>query len=89
LAAGASVGDAALDSVALGPSAAGTRGATSAALASAGRQLAPAWPRLAARTWHSRLQNHASRHRPQRSRRPSLLSHARQELMEVGAMVFS
>jgi len=43
---------------------------------SVGRQLAPEWPCLAAVTWHSRLQNHTPRHRPQRSSLASLLPHA-------------
>jgi len=71
--------------VVLGPAASGTRGATSASAAlgaggpSAGRQLAPEWPCLAAATWHSRLQNHTPRHRPQRSSLLSLLPHAWRE----------
>jgi len=44
--------------------------------APAGRQLAPEWPCLAAMIWHSRLQNHTTRHRPQRSSLASLLPHA-------------
>jgi len=43
---------------------------------SAGRQLAPLWPRsFRATAWHSRLQNHTPRHRPQRSSLLSLLPH--------------
>ena len=62
------------------PAASGTRGATSAAVIvrapSVGRQLAPEWPCLAAMIWHSRLQNHALRHRPQRSSLHPSLPHA-------------
>jgi len=85
-AAGASNAESTADAVVLGPAASGTRGATSAPTAvivrapPAGRQLTPEWPCRAARTWHSRLQNHTPRHRPQRSSLSLLLPHAWHEL---------
>jgi len=56
-------------------------GATSASVGnlSAARQLAPVWPCLAATIWHSRLQNHTTRQRPQRRSLHLLLPHARHE----------
>jgi len=78
LAAGAS--DVESTAVVLGPAASGTRGAASAAVnvraPSVGRQLAPEWPCLAAMIWHSRPQNHALRHRPQRNSLHVPLPHA-------------
>jgi len=65
--------------VVLGPAAAGKRSVTSVAgvgALSAGQQLAPEWPCLAATTWHTRLQNHAFRQRPQRSSLHPLLPQA-------------
>jgi len=90
LAAGASDAESTPGAVVLGPAASGTRGATSASAAVivrtplAGRQLAPEWPCLAARTWHSRLQNNTPRHRPQRSNLPPLLPHAPHEAGAIG-----
>jgi len=66
--------------VVLGPAAAGKRSATGVGALSAGQQLTPEWPCLAATTWHSRLQNHTFLHWPQRSSLPSLLPHAWHEL---------
>jgi len=79
-------------SVVLGPAAAGKRDAASESAASCAvgaltvRQLAPAWPCLAATTWHSRLQNHTARHRPQRSSLAPLLPQTWHEVA-AGAIV--
>ena len=59
-----------------------TRGTSAAGVGalSAGRQLTPEWPCLAAATWHSRLQNHTTRHRPQRRSLHPLLPQAWHEV---------
>ena len=79
-AAGASDAESTPGAVVLGPVVPDTRGAASAAVIvrapSVGRQLAPEWPCLAAMIWHSRPQNHALRHRPQRSSLHAPLPHA-------------
>jgi len=75
---GACDADVSPDAVVLDPAASGTRAATSALAAlgvcdpSAVQQFAPECPCLVATTWHSRLQNHTLRHRPQRSSMPPL-----------------
>jgi len=82
LAAGASDAESTHGVVVLVPAASGTRGATSAAVIvrapSVGRQLVPECPCpcLAAMIWHSRPQNHALRHRLQRSSLHAPLPHA-------------
>jgi len=69
-AAGASAAEFTPGTMVLGLAAVGSRGAAPASVhvdASSGQQLAPEWPCLAATTWHSQLQNHTFRQRPQRS----------------------
>ena len=49
-----------------------------------GTQFAPLWPSSClATTWHSRLQNHAFRHRPQSRSLPALLPQAWHEVAAV------